>query len=124
MMEKKQILKMLGEALLYSSINVSLGSVEMSSKFSVRSFSKDQETLDSASNALADYVLISTFWTIGVACLMFAKYGLPGLISGIIANTLITAWIILSYRKAFQTAVTKYGLVFPKFNLLHWNLAE
>lgn len=124
MMEKKQILKMLGEALLYSSINVSLGSVEMSSKYSVRNFSSNQQTLQSASNALADYCLISTFWTIGVACLMFAKYGLPGLISGILANAIITAWIVISYRHSFKQAAKMYNLEMPTFNIFHWNLAE
>ena len=40
--------KTIGEAILFASIQFSIGSVEMSSKFSVMNFSKDQETLQNA----------------------------------------------------------------------------
>ena len=40
--------KAIGEAILFASIQFSIGSVEMSSKFSVMNFSKDQETLQKA----------------------------------------------------------------------------
>ena len=52
-----------------------IGSVEMSSKFSVRNFSKDQETLQNAADALADYLRIGIMWTIGVTVLFYAKHG-------------------------------------------------
>ena len=62
-------MKMIGEAILLASIQFSIGSVEMSSKFSVKNFSKDQETLQNAADALSDYLKIGIFWTIGVAIL-------------------------------------------------------
>ena len=123
-MDKKKVVKMIAEALLYSSINVSLGSVEMSSKFSVRSFAKDQETLQSACNALADYLIISAVWTIGVAMLLYVKYGFWGIVTGIVSNLLIMFWIYWSYNQAFKTAVNKYSLEMPKLNFFHWNLAQ
>lgn len=41
----KENIIMFGEAILLASMQFSIGSVEMSSKFSVKNFAKDQETL-------------------------------------------------------------------------------
>lgn len=117
----KRTLKMLGEAILYGSIQFSVGSVEMSSKFSVKNFSKDQDTLQNAADALMDYIKISFVWTLGVTLLLFSKYGLMGAISAIIANAVVVAWIYFSYVDAFKAAIKKDGdnkLVFPKLNLI------
>lgn len=43
---------MIGFAVMLASIQFSVGSVEMSSKFSVASFCKDQTTLQRAADAL------------------------------------------------------------------------
>lgn len=43
---------MFGESIFYSSIQFTIGSVEMSSKFSVVNFCKDQEILDNAYSRL------------------------------------------------------------------------
>ena len=51
--------KAVGEAIVFASIQFSIGSVEMSSKFSVMNFSKDQETLQNAAYALTDYLKIA-----------------------------------------------------------------
>jgi hypothetical protein len=57
-MEKTQkqheFFEMFGEAILLASMQFAIGSVEMSSKFSVKNFSKDQETLQNAADALSD----------------------------------------------------------------------
>lgn len=103
-------IKMIGEAILYSSIQFAIGSVEMSSKFSVKNFSKDHETLDNAIEALHDYMKIGTIWTIGVALLLYSNYGFVGLVAGIISNLIIMCWIYFSYIKAFEIAAAKYGL--------------
>jgi len=63
---KNKTFKIIGEALLYASIVSSIGSVEMSSKFSVMNFSKDQETLQNAADALSDYLRIGLLWTFGL----------------------------------------------------------
>ena len=106
-------LKMVGEAILYSSIQFAIGSVEMSSKFSVKNFSKDKETLDNAIEALYDYMKIASIWTIGVALLLYSSYGLTGFLVGLVANLVIIIWIYMSYIEAFRIAANKYGYKCP-----------
>jgi len=109
----EKILKMIGEAILYSSIQFAIGSVEMSSKFSVKNFSKDKETLNNAIEALYDYLKIASIWTVGVAILLYSSYGLVGFLSGIVANLIIIIWIYVSYLEAFRIAANKYGFTCP-----------
>ena len=59
---KKSIVTIMGKAILFASMQFAIGSVEMSSKFSVKNFSKDQVTLQHAADALSDYIFI------GVVC--------------------------------------------------------
>jgi len=110
-------MKMLGEAILYSSIQFAIGGVEMSSKFSVKNFSKDQETLQNAADALSDYLKIACLWTLGVTILLFSNYGISGAFTSIVVNLAIIAWIYFSYINAFQIAVTKSGLQMPRVSL-------
>lgn len=112
-MDSGGAMKMLGEAILLGSIQFSIGSVEMSSKFSVKNFSKDQETLQNAADALADYLKIGILWTIGVALLLNANYKAQGAIVGVIVNLLIIGWIYISYMKSFKSAAQKYKLKMP-----------
>ena len=110
-------MKMIGEAILLASIQFSIGSVEMSSKFSVKNFSKDQETLQNAADALSDYLKIGVFWTIGVTILLYANHGTAGAISAIIANLAIIVWVYVSYIQSFKIAAEKYNLVMPKIGI-------
>jgi len=105
--------KMIGKAILLASIQASIGSVEMSSKFSVINFSKDQETLQAAANALTGYIFIGTLWTVGAILISSAQYGKYGFITALIANLVMMGWIYWSYIYAFQCAVRKYNLQFP-----------
>jgi len=114
----ENILKMLGESILLASIQFSIGSVEMSSKFSVKNFAKDQETLQNAADALSDYLKIGMFWTIGVSILLYSNHGVAGALSAIIANLLIITWIYISYIQSFKSAADKYNLSMPYINLL------
>jgi len=111
----RRLAKIIGTALLYGSIQSSLGSVEMSSKFSVLSFSKDQDTLQRASDALQSYVIIATIWTLGSALVLYAQYGNLGAVVGVIANIALMAWMIISYWDAFGKAAKKYNLKMPSF---------
>ena len=111
-------MKMIGEAILLASIQFSIGSVEMSSKFSVKNFSKDQETLQNAADALSDYLKIAIFWTIGVTILLQANYGIAGAISAIIVNLAIIVWVYVSYLQSFKIADEKYNLAMPKVSIL------
>lgn len=106
--------KILGKAILFASMQFAIGSVEMSSKFSVKNFSKDQETLQNAADALSDYIMIALFWTLGTSFLFYSNYKVKGLIINIIANFAIIAWIVISYFKAFKDACIKSKLTMPK----------
>lgn len=107
------IYKVLGKAILFASMQFAIGSVEMSSKFSVKNFSKDQETLQNAADALSDYILIAILWTIGTSFLFYSNYKVKGLIVNIVANVFIIMWIVLSYFKAFREAAQKGNLKLP-----------
>ena len=111
-------LKALGQAILYSSISFAVASVEMSSKFSVKNFSKDQETLQNAADALSDYMKIGAFWAAGTTLVLGANYGKRGAIYSIVMNGLIMIWIYWSYKKAFAEAAKKHGLTPPCIHVL------
>lgn len=105
--------KMLGQALFYSSIQAAIGSVEMSSKFSVINFCKDQETLQNAADALTGYLYIALIWTVATMLVMYSQYGFNGIIVGFIANLIYIMWIYFSYKASFKVAATKYKLQEP-----------
>jgi hypothetical protein len=109
----------MGNAILLASIQASIGSVEMSSKFSVINFSKDQRTLQAAADALTGYIFIGVIWMIGAILINYGQYGVWGLVASLIANLIIMSWIIISYLVAFQTATKQYGLKYPK--LMHYS---
>lgn len=104
---------LIGESVFYSSIQAAIGSVEMSSKFSVINFCKDQETLQNAADSLKNYMFVAGMWTIATMLVMYGKYGIIGAIIGFISNMLYVGWIYLSYVHAFDKAAQKYNLQFP-----------
>ncbi len=110
-------LLLFGEAILLASMQFAIGSVEMSSKFSVRNFSKDQETLQNAADALSDYLRIGIMWTIGLTILFYAKHGKVGGLIALITNLLIIAWIYFSYLNAFEYASKTNNLKDPSVSI-------
>ena len=110
----KRTAKMFGLAIFYSSIQAAIGSVEMSSRFSVINFSKDQDTLQNAANALKSYLIMASIWSIATILVMYAQFGWAGAVTGLVANLAYMFWIYISYQHAFKKAATKYGLVMPK----------
>ncbi len=118
-MPKNKTFKIIGEALLYASIVSSIGSVEMSSKFSVMNFSKDQQTLQRASDALSSFLIVALFWSVGNIFILYSKYDMQGLIWGVILNAVSILWIILSYIHAFNVAAKENGLEKPKL-FVNW----
>jgi hypothetical protein len=119
---KNKFFKMLGNAILLASIQASIGSVEMSSKFSVVNFSKDQATLQAAADALTGYLLIALIWTIGSGMISYGQYSWPGLITSLVANLVLVGWIYFSYLHSFKTAQKRYGLEFPQVWPFRWSL--
>lgn len=109
----KDLAKVIAKAIFYSSILSSIGSVEMSSKFSVMNFSKDQLTLQRAADALRSFIIIGTVWTIGTALALYASHGWCGIWIGLIASAIMMAWIILSYVSAFKAAAKEHNLQEP-----------
>ena len=109
---------MLGEAILLASMQFSIGSVEMSSKFSVKNFSKDQETLQNAADALSDYMKIGLMWTFGLSIMFYARYDKIGAAISVIINLLIIAWIYFSYMNAFDIACKNNDLKCPSVSIL------
>jgi hypothetical protein len=114
----KEYIILFGEAVLLASMQFSIGSVEMSSKFSVKNFSKDQETLQNAADALADYLRIGLLWTFGLSALFYAKYQIHGLLMILITNILIMSWIYYSYLNCFESAAKTYNLKKPTVTIL------
>jgi hypothetical protein len=110
---KSDIPKILGQAIFYSSIQAAIGSVEMSSKFSVINFAKDQETLQNAADALRNYLYIACLWMLATVLVMYSQYGMKGGIAGFAANMGYIMWIYFSYIYAFKCAADKYKLKEP-----------
>ncbi|MHB1953024.1 MAG: hypothetical protein ACYCOU_04700 [Sulfobacillus sp.] len=105
--------KMIAEAIFYASIQASIGSVEMSSKFSVINFAKDQITLQRAADALKSYIIIGTIWSMGTALALYAGYDFAGILAALVANGVMMSWIFFSYLHAFDQAARQYGLQNP-----------
>lgn len=112
-MDSRELAKAVAKAIFYASIQASIGSVEMSSKFSVMNFSKDQTTLQRAADALRSYMIIAVVWTVGTVLALYASHGVAGAWVGLIANVIMMAWIYISYIKAFEAAAKHYDLQFP-----------
>jgi len=109
----KKLPKILGQAIFYSSIQAAIGSVEMSSKFSVINFAKDQEILQNAADALRNYLIIALLWTVATMMVLYSQYGKIGALVGFLANLAYIAWIYFSYIHSFKVAAKKYNLEMP-----------
>jgi hypothetical protein len=105
--------KLIGKSILFASMQFAIGSVEMSSKFSVKNFSKDQDTLQNAADALSDYLIIGLLWTFGTCLIFYANYKWNGVILNTVINFAIMYWIYWSYIKSFNSACYKYDLKKP-----------
>lgn len=114
MERKKSVITIMGKAILFASMQFAIGSVEMSSKFSVKNFSKDQVTLQHAADALSDYIVIGAFWTLGTCMMFWGSYGMKGAFINLFANMLIMSWIIISYQRSFEYAKDSGKLDMPK----------
>ena len=110
----KAMYKAIGKSILLASMIFSIGSVVMSSIWSVINFSTEQDVLDRARDALAEFFWIAVVWGLGCACLLFASYGPRGLVLSVLASGLVIGWIYSRYCQAFRVAAAKNGLVVPR----------
>lgn len=109
----RNLAKIIGKAFFYASIQASIGSVEMSSKFSVINFAKDQATLQRAADALRGYIFIGSIWAFAACLVLYGSDGWLGAWIGLAANVVLMGWIIISYLNAFKAAATTYNLKVP-----------
>jgi len=105
--------KLIGKSILFASMQFAIGSVEMSSKFSVKNFAKDQDTLQNAADALSDYLIIGLLWTFGTCLIFYTNYNWMGVAINTSINFAIMYWIYWSYMKSFKSACDKYNLIKP-----------
>lgn len=117
-MEHHQLLKVIGKAMMLGSQQYAIGSVLQSSVFSVTNFSKDQETLQSAADALKGYMYVGILWMVSNALVLGASYGARGAVAALAANGMVMAWIWIIYIKAFEKAKNMYGLQTPDLSLI------
>jgi len=103
----------IGEAILLASTQWAVGSVEMSSRFSVMSFAKDGQTLQRAADALRSYLIVGCIWAIGTILILHSQYGQRGLVAGIISNLIVMGWLWFSYWRTFQIASAEHGVPMP-----------
>jgi hypothetical protein len=108
------LIKILGKAILLASIQSALGSIEMSSKFTLLSISKDEDDLQKVADALSSYILLGIFWTIGSVAILYSNYGLTGFWAALITNLIILCWIIYYYISAIGRACKKHNMPCPK----------
>jgi hypothetical protein len=114
MANSKNISKIFAEAIFLSAAgSLSLCGTEMSSKFSVKNFSKDQATLTNAGDSLRGYMIIATLWTLGTVIVMYGAHGLIGAVLGLLANLAIIIWVYFSYIDAFKHAAENHKLQMP-----------
>jgi hypothetical protein len=84
--KKPDLPLIIGDAILYSSISFAIGSVAMSSVYSIRNFTKDQRTLDNGVCAFKDYLVIALVWAIGVTLILYSTAKMRGLIAALVSN--------------------------------------
>ncbi len=112
------LLKVVGKAMMLGAQQFAIGSVLMSSSYSVKNFSKDQETLQSAADAMKSYIYVGVLWTLADAFVLGASYGKRGALAAVVANAMVMVWIWVVYIAAFRKAQSMYGLQFPDVTLL------
>ena len=116
------LVKIIGSALVYSSMQYAIASVALSSTFSTINFCKDQKTLQGASDCLVNYLQVGSVWMIGTVLVMFATYGLRGGFWALLTNLLIMGWVYRAYWRAFRIAAKRNKLELPYMNF--WDADE
>jgi hypothetical protein len=114
MTQGQKIAKVAGKSILLAGFLVALGSVEMSSRFSVMNFAKNDEVLQNAANALSAFMFIGMIWSIGATAVLYASYSTFGFLCGVISNAVILGWMYFSYVAAFKKAAAANGLKEPE----------
>jgi hypothetical protein len=105
--------ELIAESLIFGSVQYSLASCLMSSVFSVRNFSKDQQTLNNAVGALCEFLKVAIVWFAITSALMYYSHGTKGFVVTFILTLVIVGWLTWIYEKAFREAACKNHLHKP-----------
>jgi hypothetical protein len=108
-----QTLRVLGKAILLGALQSSIGSVELSSTYSVNNFSKDQATLQRAADSLTAYIVIGSLWTLGCMAILGAQYSAKGAFFAFAINGVMMLWLVCRYIRTFQQVTQRENLQMP-----------
>lgn len=114
MSDNKDLIKIISKGLFYGGMLYGIASVEMSSKFSVINFAKDQKTLDRARDALDSFIYIAGVWITATVLSLYASHGYCGAAFALLFSVIITGSIIWSYFRSFKQAADEYKLQYPE----------
>jgi hypothetical protein len=113
-MKKVNNTHILGKAILFSSIQLAIGALEMNDKFSVRISTTNQDMINEAFVALKDSIILSVFWLIISSFIFFEDYGIMGMMYNILGNLFFMIYMYTSYIRSLKVAARKYNLQLPK----------
>lgn len=101
----------IGQNLLVSASQFSLGSIALSSTYSVINFSKTQEILDNGVSALRKYLYVAIAWLVANCLVMYSQFKYRGVLAAFVFNLVYIVWIVISYQQAFDIAAKQNGLI-------------
>lgn len=96
--DQQRFFKMLGNSILLASIQPSLWSCEMS---------------NTTTPVMDSYYVVAGVWTVGSSMISYGQYGVPGLVTSIIANLVLIAWLYSVTRKRTR----EYDIHTPTFSV-------
>lgn len=102
--------KIAGKVLVSATVQLSLGSLELPSRFMIRTFTRTQEAVDATVSEMYSYIVIGLLWTIGTTILMYVQHYYIGAVLNMTVNLLAMWWIIYRRYSVLVETATKYGL--------------
>jgi len=111
---KRDVASLVGKSLFFASIQVALASIEMDSKFAIKTM-KDQNSLDHAVQSLKSYIIIAVVWTLASMLTLYSIYGSLGIFVGFITNFAVIMWLIITYKNLFNEVCKTNGLKCQNF---------
>ena len=102
--------EIVGKVLVSTTVQATLGSLEMSSRLMIRNFVITQEEADEFINEMRAYIFIGSLWTAGTTFLMYSMHQYLGASLNLLFNLLAMAWIIYRRYPVYVKTATKHGL--------------
>ena len=102
--------KIAGKVLVSATVQLSLGSLELPSRFMIRSLIRTQEAVDATISEMYSYIVIGLLWAIGTTILMYVQHYYAGAVANILVNLLCIWWIVYRRYTVLVETAAKYGL--------------